>query len=464
MSQDYMSLMGSRCILAAGIGLVLVTVCALDVLTSDARSAYVWLMAVHSAFYLAAVWLVLNKRIGQGGLLIILAVAIVLRVLVVPAPQSLTTDAYRYVWDGRVQLAGFSPYLWVPASPELSHLRDLAIYPNIYLKEIAVTVYPPVAQLMFALGVLISDSILGIKIVMAVFEAITIWALLKWLQIDGLPPERIIIYAWHPLPVWELVGQAHIDAVAIGLMMLGILLACRKAQFFSGVLFAAAACTKFFPLALLPALWRRWDWRMPVAVMGTFILCYLPYAWFAGTGVVGFTAQLAEREGYTAGYGFHVIWLARDFAIADPPASAYIAFAVCILVYLALRAAFDRGRDEIRPVHLVTLSAAFIWLTSPHHVWYFAWLVPLLCRHLSVAALAMTLICLLRYLPLSPPLVTASTVYLATFAIPLLLVICERLATRPIRHRAIDAVRAGWAVTSSSRSRREDANGLRDHR
>ena len=59
---------------------------------------------------------------------------------------------YRYVWDGRVQLAGINPYRYVPAADQLAFLRDAAVYPNINRAEYAHTVYPPVAQAIFALA------------------------------------------------------------------------------------------------------------------------------------------------------------------------------------------------------------------------------------------------------------------------------------------------------------------------
>ena len=39
-------------------------------------------------------------------------------------------DAYRYIWDGRVLLAGIDPYHFVPLAPELAHLRDPLLFPE----------------------------------------------------------------------------------------------------------------------------------------------------------------------------------------------------------------------------------------------------------------------------------------------------------------------------------------------
>jgi hypothetical protein len=38
----------------------------------------------------------------------------------------LSSDIYRYIWDGRVQAAGINPYRYVPNAPELAQLRDAA--------------------------------------------------------------------------------------------------------------------------------------------------------------------------------------------------------------------------------------------------------------------------------------------------------------------------------------------------
>jgi hypothetical protein len=159
---------------------------------------------------------------------------------------------------------------------------------------------------------------------------------------------------------------------------------------------------------------------MPAGFIIAAVIVYAPYVHGAGGKVLGFLLPLAEKQGYTAGYGFHVIWLLRDYKIADPPGWAYMLVALGILAGVALVAFLVRQRSEVRPAYLVLLAAVFIWLTSPHYAWYFGWLVPLLARHLSVAALAMTLLALVRYLPVAPPLVTPSTTYMVIFGLPLL--------------------------------------------
>ena len=67
----------------------------------------------------------------RTGLIVVLGFALAMRLSLVGIEPLLSTDLYRYIWDGRVQAAGINPYLHVPADPALAALRDGAIYPYI---------------------------------------------------------------------------------------------------------------------------------------------------------------------------------------------------------------------------------------------------------------------------------------------------------------------------------------------
>ena len=49
----------------------------------------------------------------------IAAVALLARLILIPAAPVFSDDIYRYGWDGRVQAAGISPYPYPPAAPQL---------------------------------------------------------------------------------------------------------------------------------------------------------------------------------------------------------------------------------------------------------------------------------------------------------------------------------------------------------
>ena len=395
---------------------------------------YVVVTLLHGALYTAALLVILRRKPRPTDLAIILLGAVAVRLIAVWTPHEIiTTDALRYVWDGRIQWDGWNPYLYFPAAPELAYLRDGEIYPNINQKETATTVYPPFAQILFLIGYLISDSVAGQKVVMLAMEAISIGALIAILNAWDMPKERVLIYAWHPLPVWEFVANAHLDAAAVAFLLLAIFAIVHARQGVAGGLLALAALVKYFPVALIPVLWRRWDWRAPVVFAVVAAALYAPYAAGAGTKVVGFLGQHLDNEGYQSGWGFHVVWMLRDFGLLSFETSAgrpYVVVALAILAGIAAWAFFARQRDEIRAERMVLIACAFVWLTSPHYPWYFGWIVPLLCLHVSPAAVAMTLLSFLLYWPRPPGGVTWTELYFAVYYLPLLIALLHLLWQR----------------------------------
>lgn len=412
----------SAALVVVGCALCLVVAHGAQFVDQHEIASYVRSALFHGAIYLAGVWWVLQPNRRSGDLGLILMVAVVIRALAMSAEPNLTSDAYRYVWDGRIQLSGFNPYLHIPVDEKLAHLRDAEIFPNINQKERAVTIYPPFAEMIFAFGVWVYDGLASMKATMLAFEAVTVWALIAWMRADGLPAERVLIYAWHPLPIWEFASQAHIDSAATAMLVLGILAAVRGRQGLSGLAFSFAAMVKYFPVVVMPALWRRWDWRMPVVLVLGIAVLYIPYVLGAGTNIFGYLFQHLDNEGYGAGYGFHPIWLLRDFKLADPPGWTWVMFSLCVLGALAAWALFMRRPDEIKPERIALLGAAFVFFTSPHYPWYFAFLVALLVRVPHVALFAMTLLSVLLYYPHSSTL-NWSQLYALVYYLPVILLV-----------------------------------------
>lgn len=393
-------------LLAAGFVLLLVITAHGSVaIEHEAIERYVWLSIAHGMVYAVCTAAVLKWRPGSSDLAFIIVAGVVLRGIAMTAPENLSTDVYRYIWDGNLQLEGVSPYAHVPADPRLQRFRDFAYYDYINQKETAHTIYPPVAQMVFLAAAWLGDEIESVKLVMVAFEALTVIALLAWLRARQLPRERVLIYLWHPLPIWELASQAHIDAALAAFVTLAVLAATLGRQGLAGAAIAAAALVKYFPLAVVPALWRRLDWRMPAAMAATVAVLYLPYISvprsLGGTGrqLVGNLPGHLDAEGYAEGYGFHLVWLLDTLDLPSPDGMPYVAMALLVLAGLAMAVLLRRGRDEIRPGYILALACALVWLASPHYPWYFAWIVPLLVLVPHPAALALTVMAAALQLP-----------------------------------------------------------------
>src|SRR5262249_35108871 len=152
----------------------------------------------------------------------------------------------------------------IPADDTLIGLRDTAIYPKINRRDYAPTMYPPGAEALFLMTTRISESVTWMKATMVGFEAITAWAGIALLASFGPPRQRVLMYAWHPLLIWEFAGSGHLDAMALAFLAMALLAHRRRLEGMTGLLVACATLIKLFPALLFPALYRRWSWKMPV--------------------------------------------------------------------------------------------------------------------------------------------------------------------------------------------------------
>ena len=335
----------------------------------------------------------------RPALVVVAAVAIGLRLALLPEAPHLSTDAYRYVWDGRVQAAGINPYRHIPADPALEFLRDTAIFPNINRADYAPTIYPPAAQIFFQAVARISDSLLAIRIAFVLCEALTIAVLLDLLRRLGQPAVRVLAYAWHPLAVWEIAGSGHLDAAMIAVMMAGLWVALVPGRrLLAAAILAVAALIKPPAVFALAAVWHRWDWRAPAVALGVVVALYLPYL-SVGIGVIGFLPGYLGEEHIATGDGFWVVaslqTLVGPLALARP---IYLALALGILGTLALRVALHPDRDRQAVLtRLFWTFFAFVFLLSPDYPWYWMILLPFVVLFGFAPAWAATIACFILY-------------------------------------------------------------------
>jgi hypothetical protein len=340
--------------------------------------AFVGLIAIASAVYFVALRIVVRSGPRASGLVLVLGVALLLRVLVLTTPPFLSSDIYRYAWDGRVQAAGVNPYLFVPADPALARLRDGAVYPHINRRDYARTIYPPAAQLVFASAVRIADGVSSVRFAMVAADGVAIACLVGLLGQAGLSRSRVLIYAWNPLVLWSFASDGHVDALAAGFLGLALLLRARRRFAWAGAVLGCAALVKFFPIVVAPALARGGRIWLP-ALAGLAVIVGL-YGFYsdAGTRVLGFLGAYGGEEGLADGSG---IWLLAGLGgVVRLPGSAAKVYAVCGALALAALAVWILRRDS-REGDVVRLgrdsgmlAASAMVAASPHYSWYFAWL------------------------------------------------------------------------------------------
>jgi hypothetical protein len=347
---------------------------------------------------LAALGLALRCPSGPA-LAVIAAVAVALRLVLLPVAPHLSTDAYRYVWDGRVQAAGINPYRHIPTAPALEALRDETIFPNINRADYAPTIYPPAAQMLFQLVARISDSLLAMRLAFVLCEIVTIAALLDLLRRIGRPQVRVLAYAWHPLAVWEIAGSGHLDAAMIAAMMAGLWIALVPGRrLLAAAVLAVAALIKPPAAIALAVTWRAWDWRAPAVAIAVAAALYLPYL-SVGAGVIGFLPGYLGEERIATAEGFWIV-ASLDALFGPLPLARplYMALALAIVAALALRVALhpDRSAEAVL-TRLAWALFAFVFLLSPDYPWYWLILLPFVALLGFAPAWAATIACFVLY-------------------------------------------------------------------
>jgi alpha-1,6-mannosyltransferase len=357
-------------------------------------------------FGFAVWWTFQRKKFPKNTLLTILIGGALFRLVLVPLdPPRLSTDIYRYIWDGRLQGAGINPYLYLPVDPRLAGLRDDSIYPNINRREYAHTIYPPVAQIFFYVVTRVTQSIPGFKGVLVLLDLVTMGLVAATLRAIGQPAERVIVYAWHPLPVYEFGGSGHIDALMICFIALALFARAHQKFGIAGFALGAATLVKFIPVVLLPAIYRRWDKKMPIAFTTTIVVCYLPYVLGAGAGVLGFLPQYAKEEGLQNGARYYILVLI-DYILGwcgvvhELPPAIFTSIALAGLGAIGIWAFYrqpplgrENGETQGQWISSAfVLALTFSALLSPYYPWYYSWIALFLCFVPNSAALALTLI------------------------------------------------------------------------
>ncbi|MEY2483500.1 MAG: hypothetical protein QOK24_2028 [Verrucomicrobiota bacterium] len=314
----------------------------------------------------------------RGQALIFWLIVVVLRLVALPlAPGD---DFWRYQWEGKIQQAGFNPYVNAPDDPQLEAVR--AQYPaweKINHRDFR-AIYPPGAEIIFAGMSRISDSPLFYKLIFAAADIATIAVLLRLL--GGVSRyANAAWYAWNPLVVYSFAGAAHFDSLMVLPLTAGVLFLTRvetATQSRQKWLLALAASIAF-GIAISVKL-------VPILLLGS---CLFALGWRAITLLVsvGIPALLSLVYGYpridiweSLGRFAHVTrlndlfwWLIEDTVWANPHQKNYHYNVILIISVAAVSLLFWRNWKR----GLIWTLGTALFLTPVFHPWYCTWILPL---------------------------------------------------------------------------------------
>lgn len=328
------------------------------------------------AFFAAAVFFA-QLSAGRWMRGVFWSVTLLLRFLALPLEPG--DDLWRYQWEGRIQNAGFNPYLLAPNDEQLTPLRaGFANWNQINHRDYS-AIYPPGTELVFAGLSRIGSGPLVYKLL---FAAADLAAVALLLRLIGGPARYADAawYAWNPLVVYSFAGAAHFDSLMILPLLGGILCFVRSraapasASRWRWALLGAAAMgaaisIKLVPVLLLPilvfALGRR-AWAL-VLSLGIPAFLSLPY----GVPRVPIWESLG-RFIYVARLNDMFWWLIEDTFWPNPHQKNYhynvIIIIAVVLVSLFFIWNWKRG--------LLWVMGTALILSPVLHPWYCTWILP----------------------------------------------------------------------------------------
>ncbi|MFZ6032356.1 MAG: hypothetical protein ACOYVE_03495 [Melioribacter sp.] len=173
--------------------------------------SYTYISIISSILFIPFAVLLVKNGTDRKTLYFGLTAAFAIRLLFINHFPIGSDDIYRYIWDGKVQHNGINPYLYPPNASELNHLSSAIIPGKVNFPDMK-TIYFPLSQWLFYLGYAIGgEAVLGLKLLMLLFEMISVTGILLLLKIRGMNAGNVLLYALCPLILSHIGIDAHLD-------------------------------------------------------------------------------------------------------------------------------------------------------------------------------------------------------------------------------------------------------------
>lgn len=312
-----------------------------------------------------------------------LAVAIALRLIAAMGLPHLSDDFYRFVWDGRLWLAGIHPFSAVPdqliatgavSGPAWELLHAQLNSPQYY------TVYPPVCQAIFWLSTAIFSStaaaVVCMKLTLCAFEGIALWAMRQY------PGASWQWYALNPLVIVEICGNCHFEGAMVCFLVLGLWALQRDKITWAALFWALATASKLLPLLFLPllvcALPFKSALRFTLVFMAALLLLFLPLADAAVLAHMGSSLQLYFRQFEFNGpvyavlkYGGDYFWK-KNYGREIGPLLGIGVFVLAWAIALLARKKKPQWpvSASFLPFWMAITALMHLFLSSTVHPWY----------------------------------------------------------------------------------------------
>ena len=367
------------------------------------RTEYFKLLGLYSILFLLFLVL-MNSKINSERLLTL--ASFLFRGIFILAIPNLSQDFYRFIWDGRIILEGFNPYLHTVTS-----FIEQGEFPVAQAQELRngmgdlnaghFTNYPPINQLCFVIAGLFSGkSIIGAVVVLRLLiiaaDFGTLYFGKKLLKALNLSSKTIFWYILNPFIIIELTGNLHFEGVMVFFLIWSLYLLHQQKWFWSAVVLALSISVKLVPLLFLPIFFKWFVKGEPsikkkyfglegftkligfyIIVLGSTALFFLPF--YSNKFISNYTETVAlwfQNFEFNASLYYVAREIGYLFRGYNEIATIGKTIPVLVFLFVLCIAFFRSNRHFITIISSMVLALSFYYFCSTTvHPWYIATLL-----------------------------------------------------------------------------------------
>lgn len=349
------------------------------------RINYTKLLSYYIILFFAFYKLIL---LNKDNLKVLIWLSFGFRAVFILAIPNLSQDFYRFIWDGRMILEGFNPYLDTPESFISTNKFSIAQAQDLYqgmgkLSGGHYSNYPPLNQLCFIIANLFSGqnilySVIGLRLIIITADFGTLYYGQKLLLKLKLPQHKIFWYILNPFIIIELTGNLHFEGVMIFFLVWSLFLLYSDKWKLASIVFACSVSIKLISLIFLPLLFQRLGWKKSIgfySIVGFIsIILFTPFyssqflinytetvsLWFNNFEFNASFYYLAREIGYLF-RGFNEIAIIGKYTT------------IIIFLFVMIIAFFRENKTLIQLITAMLIVLSFYYFSaSTVHPWYIA--------------------------------------------------------------------------------------------
>ena len=347
-----------------------------------ARFEHLKLFGLYSLLFICYYLVLKQPKISEQHLTYL---AVGLRLVFLAALPNLSQDFYRFIWDGRLILAGLNPYL---TNPDTLLISQPDLFPQMKalfdgmgpLSASHYSNYPPIHQLPFIIAAMVSKhSILGAVVTLRLLLIAADLGLLffgkKLLSKLQIPTRNIYWYILNPLVIIELTGNLHFEGLMLFFFIMALYYVHCKKWHLAALTMAFSIAVKLVPILSLPLFLTQLGWKKSIrfylSIGVVFTLLFLPF--LSGNFYENYSATIGlwfSKFEFNASFYYLIKW------VLETTANVTLIHTMGLVVasYLVLHTSYFLLRNN---TPTTTLIHRILWILSGYflisttvHPWY----------------------------------------------------------------------------------------------